>query len=90
VTIVLKKKEVPQPVFGKVVIIDGKSVEALSVAQAKSGKHGSAKSFITYIDPVTGRKMETVLKGWDQVTNIPEPPQPKNTLDILLLAQSST
>ena len=34
--------------------------------------------------------METVLKGWDQVTNIPEPPQPKNTLDVLLLAQSST
>ena len=26
VTIVLKKKEVPQPVFGKVVIIDGKPV----------------------------------------------------------------
>lgn len=64
-------------------MIDGKQVQTLRIATSKCGKHGSAKTCIEYIDPVTGHKKEIVLSAREvEITTIT---RQENTLDDLIL-----
>jgi translation elongation factor P/translation initiation factor 5A len=49
------------------VVIDGKEVMVADIATAKSGKHGAAKTFVSYIDPSTGVKKDKVISGNEEV-----------------------
>ena len=49
------------------VILDGKEVMVADIATAKTGKHGAAKTFVSYIDPSTGVKKDKVISGNDVV-----------------------
>ena len=37
------------------------------VMTAKSGKHGAAKMFVTYIDPKTGSKKDKIMNSNDEL-----------------------
>ncbi|TNV73697.1 hypothetical protein FGO68_gene15101 [Halteria grandinella] len=80
-----------------VMMIDGVECRVLQQSVAKTGKHGSAKKFVTYIDPVSGQKKNKILAA-DQHTDIkqgagsaiPIIQENKADFESLLLAQSST
>lgn len=42
-------------------MVDGKLINVVDVKTAKTGKHGSAKVFVTTIDPTTGQKKEILV-----------------------------
>jgi len=50
---------------GQMVMIDGVAVKVVETTSSKTGKHGAAKQHLVGIDPINGKKHETIIRAGD-------------------------